>query len=164
MCTQGGLQTHNSTNKSTSCPSQKTADICILKNMPLASMTTLETCKYYTLSKIHTSESKLLAVWDARQFSLLFDIFLSSLAFQAKRKLVALSQFLLLRCPKGNYATDSCKNLPSELCSETFNGFFFFLTKSPNPWGLVPMNFSTLPYFLWHPPIYQYLMFQLIYL
>lgn len=44
------------------------------------------------LAKSHTLESKLLAVWDVWQFSVLCDIFLSSLAFQAERKLVALGQ------------------------------------------------------------------------
>lgn len=44
------------------------------------------------LAKSHTLESKLLAVWDVRQFPASYDIFLSSLAFQVKRKFIALGQ------------------------------------------------------------------------
>lgn len=47
------LQTRSSVNGSTSCTSQETPEeICFLNNMPFASITTLETCKYYTFSKI----------------------------------------------------------------------------------------------------------------
>ena len=50
---QFGLQISNPPSESTSCPSQETPqESYILKNMPFASMTTLETCKYYTFSKI----------------------------------------------------------------------------------------------------------------
>lgn len=46
------------------------------------------------LAKSRMLESKLLAVWDVWQDSVLLVIFLSSLAFQAKRILVALGQAL----------------------------------------------------------------------
>lgn len=104
-------------------------------------------------------ESKLQAVWDAWQNSLLFDIFLSSLAFQEKKKKekeigCLRSSFYFSNI--GKRITKFCNTLLPGLCSKALNGIFFLVSvKSPNPWGLhnlVPMNISSFCMFCYSFP------------
>lgn len=95
-----GLRAPNSANTSTSWTSQETPEICVLKNMPLASMTTLETCKYYTFSKIpHIREQTPGCLRCSTVFSFIWHISFKSGISRKKRKLVALGRFFTSQRP-----------------------------------------------------------------
>lgn len=124
---QLGLQTSSPPTESTSCTSQETPqESSRLQNRPFASMTTLETCKYYTFSKIpHIREQTPGCLRCSIVFSFIWHIsFKSSLS--SKKEIDCLRpNFYFSNILKGSVPQNSVSICNQDVAQNTFNGFFF---------------------------------------